>query len=423
MSKKVVVFLAVLTAFLFTVTVLGESLTVWCWDENFNIPIMEIAADYYREAGHEDFEIEIINVEENDLETKSITAFTSGVSEGMPDILLMGDYSAQKFLINFAGKYADLTDYIDFSQFASNKVADYTVDGRVYGVPFDSGSAGIYYRKDLFAQAGYYEEDLQDLTWSELVEIGKDVKKATGKYVFVFTPYKGTHYMQIALQSCGKWFYGEDGKANFVDNEVIRYMSKILKEMYELELIYPVDYWSAEGIGAIQNGNIAAHISAVWYVPTLTAIEEMSGLWGYTNIPIVEGVKGATKYSNIGGSSWVVLEDSKNKELAIDFLKTVYAGNNDFYQEILVKHGAVATYLPSTSGKAYEEEVEFFGGAKVFKDFAEWGKNIPEVFYGENTGAAQDALRSVLQDYLSGNLSLDEALKTAEERFNMQVLY
>ena len=95
-----------------------EELTIWAWDQNFNIAAMNTAAEYYRKAGHPDFNLNIIEVEENAVETKSITAFTSGVSEGMPDILLMGDYSAQSFLNNYKGKYADLTDAIDFSQFA-----------------------------------------------------------------------------------------------------------------------------------------------------------------------------------------------------------------------------------------------------------------------------------------------------------------
>ena len=71
------------------------------WDQNFNIAAMNTAAEYYRKAGHPDFNLNIIEVEENAVETKSITAFTSGVSEGMPDILLMGDYSAQSFLNNY----------------------------------------------------------------------------------------------------------------------------------------------------------------------------------------------------------------------------------------------------------------------------------------------------------------------------------
>ena len=398
-----------------------EELTIWAWDQNFNIAAMNTAAEYYRKAGHPDFNLNIIEVEENAVETKSITAFTSGVSEGMPDILLMGDYSAQSFLNNYKGKYADLTDAIDFSQFAQYKVNAYTVDGKVYGVPFDSGSAGLYYRKDYLEQAGFTEEDMKDLTWSEFIEIGKKVKEATGKYFVVFTPYKGTHYIQIALQSSGEWLTKEDGSANFTDSAVVREMMGVLKELYKADLIMPVDYWSAEGIGGVQKGDVAAHISAVWYIPTLTSVPEMKGKWGYTNIPVLETVDNATKYSNIGGSSWVVLEESKNKDLAIDFLKTVYAGNIDFYQQILKEQGAVATYLPSLDGSAYEEGSDFFDGAKIYKDFADWGELVPSVDYGMYTNETSDALRTVTQDYFDDKLTLDEALEKAEKTFDMQV--
>lgn len=400
----------------------SEELTIWCWDENYNIPIMETAAKYYQEAGHPDFKVNIVNVPENDIETKSITAFTSGVSEGMPDILLMGDYSAQSFLTTYPDEYADLSDVINSDDFAENKVACYTVDGKLYGVPFDSGSAGMYYRIDLFEQAGYTADDLKDITWNELVEIGKKVKEVTGKYVFVFTPYKGYHYIQMALQSAGQWFYAEDGESpNFKNNEVIRQMFGILKEMNDAELIYPVDYFSSEGVAAVQNGEIAAHLSAVWYIPTLTAAEEMSGKWGYTNLPKLEGIDGATPYSNIGGSSWVVLEKSPNKELAADFLATVYDGNDEFYDQILKEQGAVATYLPASDSEAYQEKVSYFNDQPIYGDFAQWGSEIPAIDYGVYTNEACDAISAVLQDYLDGKTSLDEALEQAEETYKMQV--
>lgn len=399
-----------------------EELTVWCWDENYNIPIMETAAEYYRNSGHPDFKLNIVNVPENDIESKSITAFTSGVSDGMPDILLMGDYSAQSFLTGYAGKYADLTGSFDAAKFAPNKLANYMMDGKVYGVPFDSGSAGLFYRIDLFEQAGYTADDLKDITWMQMVEIAKNVKAATGKYVFVFTPYKGTHYMQMALQSAGQWFYGEDGEsANFVNNQVIRQMCEVLKLMYEAGVIYPVDYWSSEGVAGIQNGEVAAHLSAVWYVPTLTAVDEQAGKWGYTQLPKLEGIDGATSYSNIGGSSWMVLEDSANKELAKDFLATVYAGNLEFYDQILTEQGAVGTYLPSNESPAYQQKVAYFNDQTIFADFADWGGKIPAVDYGTYTNEAVDALRAVLQDYLDGKVSLDDTLKKAEEVYGMQI--
>ena len=38
------------------------TLTVWCWDENFNIPAMETAGKYYQAAGHENVKFDVVNV-------------------------------------------------------------------------------------------------------------------------------------------------------------------------------------------------------------------------------------------------------------------------------------------------------------------------------------------------------------------------
>ena len=140
-----------------------ESLTVWCWDENFNIAAMKTAEKYYKEAGHENFTLNIVNTAEEDIQTKISTAFSAGVTDDLPDIMLMGDSWANMYLQNFEGCFADLTDQIDFSEFAQYKVSCFTVNDRVHGIPFDSGSAGLFYRKDILEAAGYSAEDLDRL--------------------------------------------------------------------------------------------------------------------------------------------------------------------------------------------------------------------------------------------------------------------
>ena len=124
------------------------TLTVWCWDENFNIPVMETACKYYQAAGHDDVTVNVVNVSEDDVRSKCVAAFSGGVTDDLPDIILVGDFWAKNFLTNYKGMFADLTDAIDFSDFANYKVQCLTVDDHVYGVPFDSGVAGMFYRKD-----------------------------------------------------------------------------------------------------------------------------------------------------------------------------------------------------------------------------------------------------------------------------------
>lgn len=397
-----------------------ESLTVWAWDTNFNIPIMEKAGEYYQEDGHENFSLEVIEMSNADTRQRLISGFTSGVSEGLPDIILVEDYDAQLFLSNYPGKFAELSNDIDFQDFASYKVEALTYDGGVYGIPFDSGSAGLYYRTDYLEEAGYSSEDMENLTWSEFIEIGKAVKDATGKYFVAFIPSRGTHYMQMAMQSAGLWYYDENGEVNFKDNPAIREMADVLKQIHHNDLALPVDYFSAEGVGAVTNGDVAAAVTAVWFSATIKSAEDQSGKWAYTNIPMLETVEGATPYSNLGGSSWFVLADSPNKDLAIDFLKNVYAGSSEFYQDILVNNAAVGTYLPAQTDEAYQFEDEFFNGAQIYKDFSEWSAEIPGVNYGQNTALAIESLRTVLQAYFDDEMTLDETLEAAEEYYRAQ---
>ncbi|NLJ31187.1 MAG: extracellular solute-binding protein [Clostridiales bacterium] len=399
----------------------SNEVSVWAWDANYNIPIIKKAGEYYAKSGHTGFKVNTTEMSEDDLEKKLITSFSAGTTEGLPDIVLLEDYDAQNFLQNYDGKFEDLTDSLDFSKFAQYKVTATSYNGKHYAIPFDSGVAGLYYRTDYLKQAGYTAKDMENLTWSKFIQIGKDVKKKTGKWFVVFVPYKGTHYIQMAMQSCGLWYFNDSGEIYLKNNPAVREMCDVLKQINKAQIAKPVDYFSAEGVGAITSGQAAAAMSAIWYLPTIESAKDQSGKWAYTNIPKLETVKNATQYSNLGGSSWFILSSSKNKEAAIDMMKTVFAGNNEFYQEILTQRGAVGTYLPSQSGSAYESEDKFFSNATIFKDFSSWMAKVPSVNYGVNTTVAYESLRSVLQDYFDNKLSLDDALTKAENYYKTQV--
>jgi len=93
------------------------------------------------------------------------------------------------------------------------------------------------------------------------------------------------------------------------------------------------------------------------------------------------------------------------------YLKKIYARDADFYQKILVKYGAVGTWLPAQGGSAYKAKDPFFGNQQVFQLFSEWMKKIPPVDFGVYTYEADAAIMSVMPDVYTGKLSIDEALK------------
>lgn len=65
-----------------------NKLTVWAWDQNFNIKSMQIAADQYAKD-HEGFSVDIVETSSDDCQTKLTTAANAGDYSTLPDIVLM----------------------------------------------------------------------------------------------------------------------------------------------------------------------------------------------------------------------------------------------------------------------------------------------------------------------------------------------
>jgi lactose/L-arabinose transport system substrate-binding protein len=392
-------------------------ITIWAWDPNFNIAIMNEAKARYTKDNPK-VEVEIVDMAKADLEQKLHTMLASGVKEGLPDIVLIEDYNAQKYLRSYPGAFADLTGKIDHSKFANYKVSLMTVDGKIYGVPFDSGATGFFYRKDILEQAGYKPEDLSNITWDQFIEIGKNVKKKTGKAMLGFGLDDGG-LMRVMLQSAGQWYFDKDGNVNLVNNEALKEAVKTYKAIVDSGIIKKTSGWN-EWVAAFNKGDTASVVTGVWIIGSIKAEASQSGKWAVAPTPRLN-ISGSKNASNLGGSSWYVLENSKNKDVAIDFLNKIYAGDVDFYQKILVERGAVGSYIPAQTGDAYSKEDTFFGGQKVFLDFSKWMQEIPSVDYGLYTYEADAAIMAIMPDVYAGKISVEDALKKAEEQLKNQI--
>ena len=395
-----------------------EVITVWAWDKNFNIPVMEEAAKVY-EAAHENVDIEIVDYAREDIETKLHTTLSTGSTKNLPDIVLVEDYAAQKFLTSYPGMFADLTGKIDHDSFAPYKVAPMTVDNAIYGVPFDSGIAAMFYRTDILEEAGYTAEDLQDITWDEYLTIGADVYEKTGKYIMGENLNEMSGIIRIMLQSAGSWYFDETGQVTITDNEAMIEAFEIIKEMKDSQTVVNTNGWDA-WVGAMNDGSVASVVTGAWIMGSITAAPDQSGLWAVAPLPRLSTVD-SVNASNLGGSSWYVLADKETNETAIDFLDETFGAHEEFYQTILTNVGAIGTYIPAQDGAAYGEPSEFFSNQTIYKDFSTWMQAVPEVNYGVYVGEADQAVHSVMPAFMAGDLTVEEALQQVEDTINNQI--
>lgn len=390
-----------------TSSVMAEDVTVWAWDPNFNGAAMQLAAEHYKQT-NPDFNLVFEEFAREEVELKLQTQLASGTTQGLPDIVLIEDYSAQKFLLSFPGAFEPLGDTLDYSKFADYKVALGSVDGVAYSVPFDSGVTGWFYRSDILTEAGYSHDDLVNITWDRFIEIAKDVQDKTG-VPMLSLDLNDPGMVVVMLQSTGSWFFDENGELNLVDNPAFRAVMETYGEILQTPEIYkPVNGWS-EYTGAFTSGDVASTITGVWITGTIKAAD-MPGQWAVAPIPRIDGVEGAKNASNLGGSSWYVLSSSDNMELTKDFLNTVWANDVSFYQDILVGQGAVGSLLAARDGEAYQSTDDYYGGQPVWVWFSEWLGEIPPVDYGIFTYEVRSAIATQLPEIANGG-NIDEAIQ------------
>lgn len=394
----------------------AKEITVWCWDPNFNVAIMKEAGARYTKM-HPDVTFNIVDFAKSDVEQKLQTSLSSGTTAALPDIVLIEDYGAQKYLQSFPGAFATLSGTVDYSGFAPYKVELMTLDGQVYGMPFDSGVAGMYYRKDYLETAGFKPEDMQGITWDRFIEIGQQVEAKAGKKMIAIDP-NDAGLIRIIMQSAGQWYFNKDGTANIAGNAALKAALGTVGKIMAADIHRPVAGWS-DWAGTFASGDVAAVVTGVWITGTVKAQPDQAGKWGVAPIPALS-IDGATHASNLGGSSWYVLESSEEKAEAIDFLNEIYAKDVDFYQTILQDRGAVGSLLAARGGAAYEATDPFFGGEKVWQNFSDWLVKVPSVNYGIFTNEVDSAVIAQLPAIIEG-APIDETLEAIDAEVSTQI--
>jgi lactose/L-arabinose transport system substrate-binding protein len=384
------------------------TLTVWCWDPNFNVYAMNEAAKIYR-RDHPNVTVQVLDVTE--LEQKLTTALSGRETANLPDIVLNQDNSIQRFIQTFPDAYLPLNGKVDLSKFAQFKLDVGNYEGKNYGVPFDNGATATFIRRDIVEQAGLQTQDFNDITWERFIELGKIVKQQTGVSM-VSAPAGANDFIMIMLQSAGQWFFDEKGTLNIKDNTALRAAIAVYKEMVQSGVCLEVADWNAY-IATLNNGTAASTIQGCWIIGSIVPETSQSGKWAVVNTPRLN-IPGAVNYSSQGGSGWMVLANSKNPDVAMDFLNKTFAGSVELYETILPASGAIGTWLPAAESSVYEQPNEFFGGQKIYEDLVTYAGKVPRIKYGVFNYEARDAASRAVTEILQG-ASVDSALEAAQK--------
>ncbi|MDR2246637.1 MAG: extracellular solute-binding protein [Treponema sp.] len=386
------------------------TLTVWCWDPAFNVYAMNEAAKIYRND-HPNVTVTVVETPWDDLQQKLTTSFSSGQTGNLPDIILMQDNAIQKNITNFPEGFLPIDGMVDVSQFAQYKVDVSTIDGKKYSVPFDNGTSATFLRTDIIEQAGLAASDFENITWDQFIEHGKTVKSKTG-LAMISAVGNENDLVPIMLQSVGSWFFDDQGKVNLANNEVLKEAARVYKAMVDAGIIMLVADWNAY-IATLNSGTVAATVNGCWIVGSITAEASQPGKWTVVSTPKLD-IAGGTNYSSAGGSSWIVLANSKNPAGAFDFLSKTFAGSTELYDTILPSSGAIATWLPASQSAVYAQSNAFFGGQKIYQNIVDYAGKVPRIKFGVFNYEARNNVALALIDIANGT-AIDTALAKAQK--------
>lgn len=373
--------------------------TVWAWDEAFNIKAANEAAEIYKTI-NPDVTIEVVTMAQDDIVQKLNTALAAGSYEGLPEIVLCEDYRIQGFLTNFGPEFADLSDIAKAEDFASFKTAVNVVDGKLYGIPFDSGVAGLFYRLDLVEEAGYTEADMQNITWEKYIEIGKAVKEATGVAMMTMDP-SDLGAIRMMLQSAGSWYTDAEGNVTVAGNQTMIDAIETYLELINSGVTIEAVGWD-QFVGAFQTGKVWSVANGCWISASVVAAADQSGKWAVAPFPSMGRNADSVNASSCGGAGWYVLQNVGDTDAAKDFIKNTFASSVDLMNQLAVDINLVSTLNAAAAAENYSKGMDFYGGQAVFADLFAWQADVPAVNYGMHTYQIESKMTEAVQAIKDG---------------------
>lgn len=251
------------------------------------------------------------------------------------------------------GAAVDLTDYIERSEVVNPD--DYvdafktfvTYEDKMWGMPMGGETTGLFYRTDLFEEAGLTGPPE---TWEEFEAAAAALTdEASGQYGYELFAPESAYYWYPWLYQAGGDLLSEDGEILFTSDE-----AKAAAEFYVgLTEYSPPDYLNSnswDGRVAFAEGQVGMYMAGAWFAGTLTEeFPDIEGKWA--TAPLPEGPAGCK--TTIAGDALVMMEDTEAPDAA--WLWMEFLSRPDIIARMTYE--AEGTLLPPLTSQLEGEEI------------------------------------------------------------------
>jgi raffinose/stachyose/melibiose transport system substrate-binding protein len=229
-----------------------------------------------------------------------------------------------------AGLTRDLTDdAAEEIETLGGTVQGWTVDDRVYALPFSVGVVGFWYNTEMFEQAGVSEPPS---TWEEMYDAIDQLKAADMQPISVGAgdSWPAAHYWyQFALRHCAEEVLTDAVQTLDFTDECFLRAGEEVERLVEAEpfnrgfLSTPAQTGPTSASGLLATEQVAMQMQGHWEPGVMAGLtEDGQGLGeklGWFPFPEVEGGQGDPGAQLGGGDAWAVGADAPQE--AVDFVR------------------------------------------------------------------------------------------------------
>ncbi|RCX07262.1 extracellular solute-binding protein [Marinomonas foliarum] len=341
-------------------------------------------------------------------------------SRSAPDVVsmhysAMSDYQSRGLLVPLDKLLKDQN--IKPSDFTNAAISSVTKEGKVYALPFDNWTMLFHVNNNMMKKADLMKSDGKPVlpnSTDELFAQGKQFKDATGKpYLVQVTANETAVYARIfytLLMQQDSKFFADPSRIDLSGKEAKAALT-LMKDIMDKGLSTTnMDYPAA--VAGFSNGAGGIAVNGTWLIGTYDAQSKQANnplSDGYSVFPIPQFFK-QKDVTYADGHGWVVPRGNRDDEkmAAIGKLfKFLY--DNDY-------EWARTGHLPTVKAVIDSDKFKSLPHRSDIAKVAKTGQALPAQVLRQF--AIQDILGEELGSAISGNKSMDDALKTAQYRIN-----
>ncbi|NEE04764.1 ABC transporter substrate-binding protein [Phytoactinopolyspora halotolerans] len=368
----------------------------------------------------------VVHHEAVDIDAKLSNTLITGAD--VPDGVFLDDAKVAGFAEHLHDLSGVLEPYLD--DIAGQKIDVNTVDGQIYGVPWDLNPGLLFYRADILDQLGIDPSSIE--TYDDLYDAAQQVKDANPDAAPIHLEqdaFLSQLWLEMFASQLGTSLADENGELR-LDSPEYRQVLEWLDQVNKAGLGARGEYLGPADLATLENGEQVFVPWAIWWdFAPQQLLPETSGKWRAMPLPAWD--EGGARSGAMGGSSFVIPNDAENAELAwlfYEFLvfdsvgyEAVY-GPNDVYPGGL--NTSVPSYAPAADpDRPLFEPLDALGGQDLWPVAIEAGNEIPGGTPIPRWWAgAVEYLGNNLQRMFDGDLTPDEVIRRSTEEIQTNLV-